>query len=69
MKACMSAEPLPTIDPDLPRISRLQNVRLVLGLLETNSPFHNPQHGKTPTWITDWFAADELGHDMTAVAL
>ena len=56
-------------DPALPRIPRRRRLALGLGLLETLSPFHDPRRGAVPQWIAEWFAADDAGADMTAVAL
>lgn len=68
-KACAAAEPPPTDAPDLPRIGRISQARLAIGMLETLSPFHDPRRGRTPTWIEDWFAADAAGADLTVVTL
>ena len=66
MEAC---EPLPTDDPDAPRIPRIERWKLALGLIETFSPLHNPDAGEIPRWIQDWMTAHEAGQDMTRVAL
>jgi predicted metal-dependent hydrolase len=68
-RACIACEAPPVNAPDLPRIPRTREVRLALALLATLSPFHDPRRGRTPEWITDWFAADEAGKDMTLVSL
>jgi predicted metal-dependent hydrolase len=67
--ACIACEAPPQDAPDLPRIPRTRTLMLALGLLETLSPLHDPGRGRTPEWITDWFAADEAGKDMTLVTL
>jgi predicted metal-dependent hydrolase len=67
--ACIACEEPPVTDPALPRIPRMRTWALVLGLLETRSPFHDPRRGAVPQWISDWFAADDAGRDMTTVAL
>ena len=67
--ACIACEKPPKTDPELTRIPRTRKLRLALGLLETLSPFHDPRRGRVPQWISDWFAADEAGQDMTAVSL
>jgi predicted metal-dependent hydrolase len=69
MQACIACEEPPANDPALARIPRMRTWALVLGLLETRSPFHDPRRGRVPQWISDWFAADEAGEDMTTVAL
>jgi len=67
--ACIACEAPPANDPELARIPRTRFFQLALGLLETLSPFHDPRRGRVPQWISDWFAADEAGRDMTAIAL
>jgi predicted metal-dependent hydrolase len=67
--ACIACEEPPANAPDLARIPRIRTGLLVLGLLETLSPLHDPRRGPVPQWISDWFAADEAGKDMTAVSL
>ena len=67
--ACIACEEPPADDPALPRIPRRRRLALGLGLLETLSPFHDPRRGTVPQWIAEWFAADDAGADMTAVAL
>lgn len=68
-EACVACEAPPPHDPAVPRIPRTRTLVLVLGLLETLSPLHDPRRGRIPDWIADWQAADDAGEDMTAVAL
>ena len=68
-RACNACEAPPTTAPDLVAIPATAMLKLVLGLLETLSPLHDPHRGRTPAWIDSWFAADEAGQDMTAVTL
>ena len=68
-EACIACEEPSANDPDLAQIPRIRTWVLVLGLLETLSPFHDPRRGRVPQWISDWFAADEAGEDMTAISL
>lgn len=35
----------------------------------TLSPLHDPRRGSVPRWISDWFAAEEAGGEMTSVSL
>lgn len=67
--ACIASEEPPADDPGQMRIPRRRKLALGLGLLETMSPTHDPRRGRVPQWITDWFAAEEAGADMTIVAL
>lgn len=50
-------------------ISRWSRLRLAAGLFETYSPFHNPESGGEPKWITDWLQTEEAGGDMRIVSL
>lgn len=68
-RACIECEMPPNDAPDLQKISVMANAKLVFGLLDTLTPWHDPRRGRTPQWIIDWFAADESGQDMTLVTL
>lgn len=68
-KACIACETPPKDATDLPKIPLIEKATLVLGLLDTLTPWHDPNRGRTPRWILDWFAADEAGQDMTLVNL
>ena len=68
-KACVACEPPPKDAPDLPKVPATAQAKLLLGLLDTLTPWHDPHRGRTPEWIVDWFAAEEAGQDMTLVTL
>lgn len=50
-------------------ISRWSRLRLAMGLFETYSPFHDPESGGEPKWITDWLRAEDAGDDMRVLRL
>ncbi|MEM7080319.1 MAG: metal-dependent hydrolase [Pseudomonadota bacterium] len=68
LAAMAACEPLPETTAE-GSISRWSRLKLALGLLETSSPFHNPESGGEPKWITDWLRAEESGDDMRIIRL
>lgn len=46
-------------------VPTIQLVRMAIGLLRAQSPWHNPTHQPLPGYADTWFAAYEEGEDMT----
>lgn len=68
-RAMVACETPPETDPALGRIPRVSRFKLMFGLIETLSPFHDPAAGGEPEWITDWLVAEDAGEDMRVVSL
>ena len=67
-QAIIDCEPPPETSAE-GYISHWSRLRLAAGLLETCSPFHNPDSGSEPQWITDWLRSEDAGKDMRLVNL
>jgi len=63
-ETCLACEPLPSDESNELQPPLISRAKLALGIFETHSPLHNPESGRVPQWITDWFAAEEAGQDM-----
>jgi predicted metal-dependent hydrolase len=43
----------------------LHKARMILGILESQVPWHNPDRGKAPSYYNEWRARYEQGQDMS----
>ena len=46
-------------------VPRLQRLRMNWGVLQSQMPWHDPEHQPLPPWADKWFAHYERGDDMT----
>jgi predicted metal-dependent hydrolase len=66
-RAIRRCEDLPEGGAAFEKISSSSRLQLTLGLMETLSPFHDPDRGGDPQWVKAWFAAEAAGQDMRTI--